>query len=299
VAHELNQPLSVIRTISSLFQRRVARHEPVSPELLAEIAEGIDAHVERAARIINHMREFGRRADIRLVPVQVNEVLEKAFDLFSQQLALRNIEVAWDLDEKLPPALGQANRLEQVCINLLINARDAIEERWAREAPADGVKRITLRTRVCDEMVCAEVCDTGTGIDPQIVDRLFEPFFTTKEVGKGTGLGLSISYGIIKDFGGTIRARAADGGGACFVISLPRARLTRLDETPGDTPNDAPKEAPKVPGPDGAADGESAQVTGDGAGLGTDGGAAFGADDGPTSGAGTDAPPSGQNGPEA
>lgn len=220
LAHELNQPLSVIQTISGFFMRKIRRNQRMDDQTFEEMARGVSAHVERAAKIINHMREFGRKSEISLEPVRVNDVLKRAFDLFSQQLKLRRINVVWDLDKDLPEVMGEPNRLEQVFVNLLINARDAIEERWQGEAEPD--KRILLTTRQENGRAVIRVCDTGPGIPEAIQEKLFEPFFTTKEVGKGTGLGLSISYGIVKDHGGVIRAEAnVDGAGACFVIELP------------------------------------------------------------------------------
>ena len=222
VAHELNQPLAVIRTVGDLLARRVARGESVSQEMLDEVAASLREHVERATKIINHMREFGRKSDLRLEPVDLAEVITRACEFFNQQLALRNITVQWDVESGLPPVLAEANRIEQVFTNLIINARDAIEARWEAGPPsADAKKRITIS--VCRDLghVVAEVCDTGVGVPEDILDRIFEPFFTTKDPGKGTGLGLSISYGIIKDYGGTIFARKKEGCGACFVIRLP------------------------------------------------------------------------------
>ena len=221
VAHELNQPLSVLRTIGGLILRKTERSEQVPPELLAEMAQGISEHVERASKIINHMREFGRKPDINTEPVSLNEVFRRTFEIFSQQLTLRSIEVSWDLDPDLPLVLAEPNRMEQVFINLLINARDAIQERWESDPPPQGAKRIEIRSRARDGKAVVEVSDTGTGIPAARLDKLFEPFFTTKGVGKGTGLGLSISYGIIQDYGGSIRAENTPQGGARFVIEMP------------------------------------------------------------------------------
>jgi histidine kinase len=222
IAHELNQPLAVIKTASSFFLRKTRRKEPIREDILNTMAEEIDGHVDRAANIINHLRQFGRKADLTLEPVQVNEVLLKAFDMFSQQLKLREIEVQWSLDEKLSPVQAEPGRLEQVFINLLLNSRDAIEARW-REAAAESqpAKVITIKTYMRQGRVIIEVSDTGVGIPHGIRTRIFEPFFTTKKIGEGTGIGLSISYGIIKDFGGSIHVRSEPGQGACFEIRFP------------------------------------------------------------------------------
>jgi histidine kinase len=221
VAHELNQPLTVIKTASSYFMRKVHRNESIDNQVLAEMAVQIDSHVDRAAKIINHMRQFGRKSDLVLSRVDVVEILKKAFELFSQQLKVRGIEVKWLAEEALPPVMADPGRLEQVFINLLLNARDAIEERSEKEALGPEDKAITLKAFGSATEVVVEVCDTGIGIPPAIADRLFEPFFTTKKVGQGTGLGLSISYGIVQECGATIRAVANENQGACFVVAFP------------------------------------------------------------------------------
>lgn len=225
VAHELNQPLTVIKTASGFLLRKVRREESIAPDILATMASEIDSHVDRASKIINHMRNFGRRTDHVLEEVRINVVLEAATEFFSRQLAQRDIELVWDLSEDLPLVMATPNLLEQVFTNLLLNARDAIEERAEKEA--DIPRRITLRTWHENAVVTVQVADTGTGIAKGLMPRLFEPFFTTKRVGKGTGLGLSISYGLIKDFGGSISVENKDpefhpdGSGAVFTLQFP------------------------------------------------------------------------------
>ncbi|OGP62877.1 MAG: PAS domain-containing sensor histidine kinase [Deltaproteobacteria bacterium RBG_13_49_15] len=221
VAHELNQPLSVIKTASSYFMKKVKSKEPIQEDVLFTMSEEIDKHIDRAVKIINHMREFGRKAQDELVEIDVNITLKRAFEIFSQQLKLRGIEVVWETQEDLPKIMGDPNRLEQVFVNLFINARDAIEEKWNRKGSKPGDKRITLRTRSNRGEVFIEVEDTGPGISALILNKIFEPFFTTKGVGKGTGLGLSISYSIIKECGGEISAVSEEGKGAKFVIRCP------------------------------------------------------------------------------
>ncbi len=218
VAHELNQPLSVIKTTSSFFMRKLATEEPIEPQVLRTMLSKVDTNVDRATRIINHMRQFARKSDMELLKTHLNDVLQSAFEIFSQQLKVRGITVHWDLADDLPRIEADAQRLEQVFINLLINARDAIEEKWQRqgqEQPDDG---ISIQTRCIGRQVVCRICDTGIGIPKEVKDKIFEPFYTTKEVGKGTGLGLSISYGIVKDCRGSIRAEANDPQGACFVM---------------------------------------------------------------------------------
>jgi histidine kinase len=221
VAHELNQPLAVIKTASRFFIKKVRNQEPIPESIIATLSEEIDSHVDRATRIINHMREFGRRADRQMDPIQVNDVIRKSLEIFSQQLKVRGIDVVLNLAEPLPLVRADANRLEQVCINLLINARDAIEAKVGSSPHLKGEKKIFLTTQPQKGRVLIEVRDTGQGIPRAVIGKIFEPFFTTKEVGKGTGLGLSISYQIIQEFGGSIRPESREGQGAAFIISLP------------------------------------------------------------------------------
>jgi len=223
IAHELNQPLSVIKTASSFLIRKVKKGEKIRDDILQTMAEEMDSHVDRAANIINHLREFGRKSEVRKEAVDVNEAIEKALDIFNQQLRLRKIDVIKHLDRNLPLILANSNRLEQVFINLLINARDAIEERLEQSIDKNIVKQITLTTSTHDGVVIISFKDTGTGIPPSVMEKIFEPFFTTKKVGKGTGLGLSISYGIVQDYDGTIKVHTAENEGAEFIIQFPVA----------------------------------------------------------------------------
>jgi len=224
VAHELNQPLAVIKTASRFFMRKIARNEKIEDEVLSTMAGEIDSYVDRATKIINHMRQFGRQSDVSLEKVQVNMLLERALEILGQQLKVRGIEVVWDLAPDLPLILADPDRLEQVFINLLINARDAIDEKWQSQSGQQGAKKITLKTSRDGNVITVEVTDTGPGIPAAMLERIFEPFFTTKKVGQGTGLGLSISYGIIKDCKGSIRARSRADEGASFIIKFPIAR---------------------------------------------------------------------------
>jgi histidine kinase len=221
VAHELNQPLAVIKTASSYFMKKINKKERIDDEILFTMSQEIDGYVDRANKIINHMRQFGRMSDQKTEKIQINDALEKSFEIFSQQLKVRGIDVIWELDADVPLILADTDRLEQVFINLLINARDAIEEKWESETLEKGDKKIKLKTWTDGERVFAEVQDSGIGIPKSISSRIFEPFFTTKEIGKGTGLGLSISYRIVQDFGGQIQVVSREGEGARFIIAFP------------------------------------------------------------------------------
>lgn len=222
MAHELNQPLNAIRIGSDLLRKMVARGQSLDPELAGKVSGEIGAQVERAANIINHLREFGRKSDLdELEKVNINKPINDVFTVLGQQLKLRQIKVNLDLDENIPPILGVRNRLEQVFINLVMNARDAIEEKREMthgEAP-EGV--LSIRSYMEAGKVVAVVRDNGNGMPESVKEKIFEPFFTTKEITKGTGLGLSISYGIIKDYEGAIEVESMAGSGTIFKISFP------------------------------------------------------------------------------
>jgi C4-dicarboxylate-specific signal transduction histidine kinase len=224
IAHELNQPLSVI---SMAAERAMDEFEggDVDLEFISERLKQVIAQTERAAAIIDHMRIFGRQADEAPSEIDPRQAIEGALSVVGEQLRVRNIELTADLPRTCPPVLGHEVQLEQVVLNLLSNARDAIE---ARSAPAGrkGQRRGAIRLKVevseSGKEVKIAVGDTGGGIPEAVMDRVFDPFFTTKGEGKGTGLGLSISYGIITDMGGRIEATNVEGG-AEFTITLPVA----------------------------------------------------------------------------
>jgi histidine kinase len=221
VAHELNQPLSVMESASSFLMRKLKKQEKIDDEHLSIMAEKISNNVDRATKIINHLREFGRKSELGLEKVRLNDLLKRAHELLSQQLKVRGIQIVWQLEEGLPVIIGDPGRLEQVFVNLLLNARDAIEDKLTAKTSKKGVEQIIVKTSYNRELVTIEICDTGMGISKDILEKIFEPFYTTKNIGKGTGLGLSISYGIIKDCGGTIHVKSEKGKGACFIIEFP------------------------------------------------------------------------------
>src|SRR2546427_122448 len=172
--------------------------------------------VHKASEIISHLRTFGRLAPVGYEDVAVNEVVLRALSLISEQLRLREISVELDLSPANPVVTGSPIQLEQVFMNILANARDALQD-----AP---LKVLRIRSGIKDDRLEMAISDSGPGIPPGLERRIFDPFFTTKDVGHGTGLGLSIAYGIIKDHQGTIEAFSPPGEGATFVIQIPLAR---------------------------------------------------------------------------
>jgi PAS domain S-box-containing protein len=215
VAHQLNQPLNVIRLAAGNVLRKLDKGEE-EPGYLRHKLKRIANQTRRAAAIIDHMRMFGREAGKTPILLDPREAILGALDLVGEQLRLAEIETVLDFPESCRPVLGHRVQMEQVILNLLTNARDAI-----RENPADAERTITLAVDDTGaDAVRISVTDTGGGIPENALNRIFEPFYTTKELNKGTGLGLSVSYGIVRDMGGAIAAENA-GGGARLTITLP------------------------------------------------------------------------------
>ncbi len=208
IAHELNNPLTSIMGYAQLALAHEA-HSREGPSNAARIFE----EAQRAQRIVRNLLVFAREARPERAPVQLNEVVERTLSLRSYELRVRNIAVHLDLEPGLPRTTGDAHQLQQVMLNLLVNAEHAIESRAARKvAPGVAIGHIGIRTgRAGDERILLEVCDDGAGISSEVASRIFDPFFTTKPVGEGTGLGLSIAYGIVREHGGEISVTGPSG----------------------------------------------------------------------------------------
>jgi C4-dicarboxylate-specific signal transduction histidine kinase len=216
VAHELNNPLNNIGLFVGNAIDLLEMKVDDRPAILRDLQSAM-LQVRKATEIITHLRTFGRAAHVSRVPVAIKEVIHRSVSLVKEQLRLRQIQLNMDLPEDDDPqVIGNAIRLEQVFINLLTNARDAVAE--------SDRKIISISCRVGQQEVVLRFEDTGTGIPPGLEERIFDPFFTTKEVGSGTGLGLSITYGIISDHGGTISVASRPDSGAAFEIRLPLAK---------------------------------------------------------------------------
>src|SRR6058998_2191635 len=214
VAHELNNPLNNIGLFVGNAVDLIELAVTEKGQIVRELGHAMQ-QVSKATEIISHLRTFGRAAPVSREPISLRQVIERALSLMREQLRLREIEVTVDLGPEEPVVLGNAIQLEQVFINLLTNARDAVAE-----APR---KAIRISGSTGSGAVEVSLADSGHGIPPGLERRIFDPFFTTKEVGKGTGLGLSITYGIINEHGGTISVVSPPGEGATFLIHLPLA----------------------------------------------------------------------------
>ena len=219
VAHELNQPLNVIKIGASNLRGDLEDGVGNTEDYLQQIS-GIIGQVDRAAKLISHMRVFGRQPVEAAAPFDLGPVRDGLRSLIAAQLTAERIVLTFGIDDDLPPVIGHAVLLEQVLLNIVLNARDAILERRAAERDLRGF--IAIVAHRADDKVVIEVEDNGTGIPAEAIDHVFEPFFTTKPIGKGTGLGLAVSYGIVRDMRGNLEAFPA-AQGARFVITLPAA----------------------------------------------------------------------------
>jgi C4-dicarboxylate-specific signal transduction histidine kinase len=215
ISHELNQPLTGIRNYARnayyMLEQSVGSVEEVKGNLRL-IAEQVD----RAAKIINEMRELARKEERTYSRLAVNNVIRETVDFLLPQMKLSGVEVRFQLAENIPDVRGDRARLSQVFLNVLNNARQAME--------GSPIRRLDIRSfadPADDRLAVVEVSDSGVGFSEQEARQLFVPFFTTKKSGHGTGLGLSISKAIVLDHGGSIETRGEPGKGATFTIRLP------------------------------------------------------------------------------
>jgi signal transduction histidine kinase len=224
VAHELNQPLMVVRTGAQVAKR--AQNKGVfGSDDLNGFLEIIERNTKRMMNIINHLRSFSRQSKGERNRLNINSVIKNSFTLINEQLRLHNIEVIEAYASDLPEIQGDETQLEQVMVNLITNARDAMDKS-EDTSESDGNRKKILKISTSgskDNRHWVEIIitDSGEGIPTGDLDRIFDPFFTTKEVGKGTGLGLSISYGIIKDHQGEITVAETGPEGTTFRIRFP------------------------------------------------------------------------------
>jgi CheY-like chemotaxis protein len=213
VAHELNNPLHAIRNFAELLML-----EPRNTED-REALEIIQREADRAAKVVSDLRLLARETqevEGGYAAVDLNDVVRHVLKVRSYSLGTRNIEVREDLADDLPPVLADRGNVEQVVLNLMVNAEQAMAEQA-------GERRIILRTRRTPGGAALHVVDNGPGIPPQYLERIFDPFFTTKAPGEGTGLGLSLVHNIVTEHGGAIHVDSQVGKGTAFRIELPRA----------------------------------------------------------------------------
>ncbi len=221
VAHEINNPLNAIVGMAELL------YEDLTDEQAKRMVEHIREQALRIGRITKNLLTYARPRPQELAPVDINEVVREVLDMKGYQLRSNNIAVTLNLSKSLSPVLGDKLQLQQVLLNLVNNAEDAMSEQ--------GGGTLTIVTEQSEDAVRLIVEDTGKGIPPEHLPHIFDPFFTTKPVGKGTGLGLAIVYGIITGHGGRIWAENRPEGGARFVIELPIAEHLESQTLPTPT----------------------------------------------------------------
>jgi hypothetical protein len=235
VAHEVNTPLAVISTYAQMLAKQVANDEQKTV-LLDKIAR----QTFRASEIVNSLLNFSRTSPTEFVSVDLNKVIRETLSLLEHQLTKATIETKLSLDEQLPRVKGNTGKLQQVFLNLFLNARDAME--------TGG--QLAVRTSASGGIVRVTVADSGAGIAADNLARIFDPFFTTKAARKGTGLGLSVSYGIVREHGGDIEVDSTLGAGSRFELSFPEAAAAptpaRRIEFPTATPLPEPASSAAV-----------------------------------------------------
>ena len=229
VAHEINNPAAIISGFAqTLLLDQLGTEQRETVQMMYDEAT-------RIGRITSNLLAFARAGSKERTLVELNEIVRRTFALRSYHLATLNITVNLDLDDANPKAWANGSEVQQMLLNLLINAEQAL-------LTVSEKRTITIRTAVAgDDGVWLQVADSGPGIPPNIQEKIFDPFFTTKPEGAGTGLGLSICYGIVHDHGGRISVDSVPGHGATFTIALPRDARTRQRTTPAPMP--IPEEA--------------------------------------------------------
>ncbi|HEX9759832.1 MAG TPA: ATP-binding protein [Candidatus Acidoferrales bacterium] len=227
IAHELNNPLtSIMGYAQLLLGKRPLRHGRGGDDVHRGV-QSIVEQAERASHIVKNLLLFARETKPERRPVDLNEIVERTLALRSYELKIENIAVELQLAPDLPPTLADTHQLQQVVLNLIVNAEQAIlhsQESVQEARGRSNLGHIRIRTRALGARCLAlEVADDGPGVPAEIASRVFDPFFTTKPIGVGTGLGLSIVYGIVQEHAGEIYVESPPGQGATFVVELPVA----------------------------------------------------------------------------
>jgi len=226
LAHELNQPLAGI-SLTSKHLTKLSERDRLTKELVTSSLQDIDNSVKRMSLIIQHIRTFARQDTMKFISVDVPETIDYALNLLGEQLRLREIEIVREISGNLPAVHGEPYQIEQVWINLITNARDALddaEKKWQAEGK-EYQKRLAISvilTELGDEKyVVVTFHDNGVGMTAAQQEKMFEPFYTTKEVGKGTGLGLSIIFGIVESHKGRFEVESEEGKGTTMRAFFP------------------------------------------------------------------------------
>ena len=219
VAHEVNTPLTGISSYAQMLLQQIPESDPRH-----QLLQKINRQTSRASAIVNNLLNFSRVSDSRFTEVDLPRVLDDTVQLLDAQLRNTNIEVIRNYAEVVPAAFGNAAKLQQVFMNLILNARDAM--------PQGGKLEISVNSDDTSTVVTFK--DNGIGISAENLSKIYDPFFTTKQIGQGTGLGLAVSFGIIQDHGGHMQVESQPGSGTVFHIAIPLASSRRQLATASD-----------------------------------------------------------------
>jgi two-component system NtrC family sensor kinase len=230
VAHEINNPVSGVLNLSMLMQRML-KEDGIPPNRLEEFRKylsQVTSETSRVGRIVSDLLAFSRRSKPQRAPGDLNKVARMTLSLAQHKLKLSNVEVEASLKEDLPAVHCDSSQMQQVVLNLLLNAAEATQ--------AKPERRVRVATDVRDGAVLLTVSDNGEGIPPENLGKIFHPFFTTKPEGKGVGLGLAVTYGIVEAHGGDIEVQSKVGEGTTFTVSLPLEQRPQAAEASAVTP---------------------------------------------------------------
>jgi PAS domain S-box-containing protein len=221
MAHEINQPLNNISLALDNVFHEINLKDTLHDAYLKHKSDRIFDNIIKIKNLIEHIREFARdNHSYSLIPLDINEVISNALSVMLVRLDEERIDVVLDLDEKLDLFPGDSFKVEQVIMNLLLNAKDALNEKELK-SPGTQSKIIRIKSSQENDTICIEIKDNGIGIKSNRIDKIMDPFYTTKETGKGTGLGLSISFGIISGMNGRIEVESKYNEGTTFRVYLP------------------------------------------------------------------------------
>ncbi len=224
IAHEINQPLNIIKLIVTGMMRQYSINKMLDIDEVVKELNTINQQTIRVQKIIGHMKSFARkRANIIFTEIDINDPVNDSMLLIGRQLEDHNVHLKLELEENLPAINGDAIQLEQILVNLINNARDAIEIKEAallHKGHREYEKTITVKTCLREEGVCVEISDNGCGMTDEIRQKIFEPFYSTKGQ-KGTGLGMSITYNLVKNLNGEISVSSKLAEGTIFTVSFP------------------------------------------------------------------------------
>ncbi|WP_319201066.1 response regulator [uncultured Ilyobacter sp.] len=222
LAHELNQPLAGM-SLCTTNMKKLKQRDLLTDAEIDETIESIEGLIKRMSKIIVHIRTFARQDLQKFKATNINESAENALKLMEEQLRLSDIELIRDFDVNIPEIMGESYQIEQIVINALSNAKDALAQKVNSDIYdlSGWKKKIEIKTSLINQWVCIDITDNGIGMSKAVKEKIFEPFYTTKEVGKATGLGLSISYGIIESHKGRIDVSTEEGKGTTLSIKLP------------------------------------------------------------------------------